>query len=160
MSIDFSKAPKDATHYYDDGGRKGILWYKVHDTTYQSAYTGEGWALKSKLPTFFDITPIPKKTFSKEDLQDGDVLHEEDGGVAVVFGERFIVKQDGYYTKWRCFPLTNLDSTFSCTGWTTSKITRQGEVVFEKEEEPQVEEMTLEQVCKELGKDIKIVKEG
>lgn len=110
---------------------------------------------------------MEKKEFTKSDLKTGDVVMRRNGKVGIINREHdVIIVQNGYgdldYIKsdltsfekqWDIIavrrPLVKSDcqfDAFQCQ-W--------GTLVYERKE---VEEMTLEEVCKALGKEIKIVK--
>jgi hypothetical protein len=111
---------------------------------------------------------IMKKKFTKADLKNGDFVKCRDGDIGIVladigaiyFGRQYgrITDINDYLTASKNHdcdimavrrPHAVSDCTFDIF---TSK---RGELVYERKE---VEEMTLEEVCKALGKDIKIVK--
>ena len=113
------------------------------------------------------------KKFTKEDLKTGDVVLRRNGSVEIVCLETgsFISKDFfNYLSK------VNEDLTFGCgcgsdSDWDIIAVRRPSEpyecqfCAFDKElgelvyEHKEPEEMTLEEVCKALGKEIKIVKE-
>lgn len=109
--------------------------------------------------------------FTKKDLRNGDVVVHRNGQVGIIIPvHNAIVYKDGYNTISEL--LEDLTSSnpisqrydimkvyrpiypFQCQ-FSVDCFTR-GELVYERKE---VEEMTLEEVCKALGKEIKIVKE-
>ena len=110
-----------------------------------------------------------KRTFTKADLRGGDMVKRRDGQVCVVFAEvGAIAYQDGYdileayrddLTNKHGYkdldiiavhrPTKGVECRFDCFEHNYVNL------VSEREE---VEEMTLAEVCKLLGKNIKIVK--
>jgi hypothetical protein len=58
MSIDFSKAPEGATHYYDCGC--GALWYKMEGgTVYYHNVIDLGWHMSVQYKTLDGLPQIP-----------------------------------------------------------------------------------------------------
>lgn len=109
--------------------------------------------------------------FTKADLKSGDVVLRRDGSVEIVCLETgTLIRRDGFDI---LDELTDdLRSTFYYDDSDDVIAVRRpkqshecqfcafdeglGELVYEREDEP--EEMTLEEVCKALGKEIKIIK--
>jgi hypothetical protein len=117
----------------------------------------------------FDWSDIfMKKEFTKKDLKNGDFVKLRDGSVgialvdinAITFGRQYMALNDLHDDL-----TNNLDDNcdivairrpnapYDCIYEIFSN--KKGELVYERKE---VEEMTLEEVCKALGKEIKIVK--
>ena len=112
------------------------------------------------------------KKFTKADLKSGDVILRRDGSVEIVCLETgALIRRDGFNI---LDELTDdLISTFNDDDSDDVVAVRRpkqsyhcqfcafdeglGELVYERKDEP--EEMTLEEVCKALGREIKIVKE-
>lgn len=111
------------------------------------------------------------KTFIKKDLRSGDVvIHRNEQVGIVILEHNAIVYKDGYNLiselledltssnpitpSYDIMEVYRPNEPFQCQ-FSASCFTR-GELVYERKE---VEEMTLEEVCKALGKEIKIVKE-
>jgi hypothetical protein len=112
-----------------------------------------------------------KKEFTKKDLKNGDVIKRRCGSVEIVcIDTGTIITKNG----WNDLKDINDDLTYKPdTDWDGNDIVavrrpnepmhcnfdafdrKYGTLVYERKE---VEEMTLEEVCKALGKDIKIVK--
>lgn len=109
-----------------------------------------------------------EKEFTKKDLKNGDVIKRRDGSVEIVCLEsKTLICKKGWNPlddvlndlTYRCDrdadiiavrrPLFPFDCQFDA--FSNSR----GKLVYERKE---VEEMTLEEVCKALGKEIKIVK--
>lgn len=109
-----------------------------------------------------------KKEFTKKDLRNGDYVKVRDGDVGIVlvdigaitFGRQYMrlndVSDDLITSRNHdgdimavCRPNNPLECTIDIFD------RKRGELVYERKE---VEEMTLEEVCKALGKEIKIVK--
>ena len=117
----------------------------------------------------FDWSDFMKKEFTKADLKNGDVVKRRDGSVEILVSDLHVFVGDhGDYAEMGCI---NDDLTSSCgTNRDIIAVRRincnygnpfqtfqheYGTLVYERKE---VEEMTLEEVCKALGKEIKIVK--
>ena len=112
------------------------------------------------------------KKFTKADLKSGDVILRRDGSVEIVCLETgALIRRDGFNI---LDELTDdLLSTFNDDDSDDIIAVRRpkqpyhcqfcafdeglGELVYERGDEP--EEMTLDEICKALGKEIKIVKE-
>ena len=112
------------------------------------------------------------KEFTKADLKTGDVILRRNGDVEIVNRElETLICKDGGYNLLKCFrndlthsamkeydiievrrPKEKCDCCFDAI---SSCGHRRGTLVYERKE---VEEMTLEQVCRLLGKEIKIIK--
>lgn len=112
--------------------------------------------------------------FTKKDLRNGDVVMYRNGyvGIVVLETRTVVLKDDCFMTvDTICDDLTNSRKDYSTTkDWDIVAVRRPecprdcsleafdkklGKLVYERKE---VEEMTLEEVCKALGKEIKIVK--
>ena len=112
--------------------------------------------------------------FTKEDLKTGDVLLRRDGAVEIYNGEldMLILQED-----WDDPSHIRLDLTSeitsdadimairrpiaksSCIFGAFEEGHERGILVYQREEVKEVEEMTLKEVCKLLGKEIKIISE-
>lgn len=123
----------------------------------------------------FDWSDFMKKEFTKKDLKNGDVVKYRNGRVGIVILETgtVILENDDYMgVDDICDDLTDKGAIYpvNSKGWDIVAVRRPmeshecrlcafdrnfGELVYERKE---VEEMTLEEVCKALGKEIKIVK--
>lgn len=108
------------------------------------------------------------KTFTKADLKTGDVILRRNGETEIINGElKMCITKNGWndlddiYTdltskfgqEWDVIAVRHPKEKFECR-FDAFKRNR-GTLVYERKE---VEEMTLEQVCKLLGKEIKIIK--
>ena len=112
------------------------------------------------------------KVFTKADLKSGDIITFREGSYGMyidTFDAVMFLENDGSY-----LPLTDIinitfKDKYGESQWDIIKIQRpektngivpyhwlEGKVMWE--EKPPIEEMTLEEVCKALGKEIKIVK--
>lgn len=118
---------------------------------------------------------MKNKKFTKADLKNGDVVKLSDGDVAIYI-ENFdgFIAKDGYY-KGECFTddLKNRSSVGhdinimqvrrpnrigDCGFYVYSRGCNFGTLVYDRErDDPDIEEMTMEDVCKALGKRVKIV---
>lgn len=119
----------------------------------------------------FDWSYYMKKAFTKADLKNGDVVKNRDGGVEIVCLETdTLIAQNGGFDRLSALnnDLTYGDGTFKLGDIMAVRRPKQphecsfrafdegyGELVYERSEPV---EMTLEEVCEALGKDIKIVK--
>lgn len=120
--------------------------------------------------TILEWSDFMNKEFTKADLKTGDVIKRRNGEIEIFNSEfRMFIKKDG----WTDIRGLNDDLTSAYTDdseWDIVAVRRpkynyhcqfnafkcgHGTLVYERKE---VEEMTLEQVCKLLGKEIKIVK--
>lgn len=121
---------------------------------------------------FVVFEPYEKKNVtSKEDLRTGDVVKYRNGEVGIVFTEigSILFRDDSYeeldyfkddltcsesdYNKYDIVAVRRPTKTYECRFRAFDK--ELGTLVYEREEP--VEEMTIEEVCKALGKDVKIV---
>lgn len=136
---------------------KVVTVSKLHDSNFEIEEDDMQNFTKWK----FSYEDIERKVtnFTRDDLEFGDILtlrNEE----RYVYASEHIYGEDEYY----CFDCDEIgyyhteklkhkdDSDYDVV-----KVERAGQVVYEREEE--VKEMTLSQVCEQLGYDVKIVKE-
>lgn len=130
-------------------------------------YTGAYTILEFKDFDWSDFEMNTNKQFTKKDLKNGDVVKFKDGEIGIVCVDTgAIIAKDGY---WNLSYITeNLEHTCGTNPIVAVRRPREavdcmfdafdmsrGTLVYERKE---VEEMTLEEVCKALGKEIKIVK--
>ena len=105
--------------------------------------------------------------FTKADLKDGMVVEYASGEKRLVFNNKFI-GTDSY--SMICTYTDDLKST-SCPSCSIQKVYYSNAnyishimnncfltLIWERKEEPEPEEMTIEEICKALGKEIKIVR--
>ena len=116
----------------------------------------------------FDWSDFTMKNFTKKDLKNGDVVKHRDGQVQIVCVDTgTLIRPSSFNT------ISYLLDDLTCPGDSSYDIVAvrrpcqpsdcqfdaftccRGKLVYERKE---VEEMTLEEVCKALGKEIKIVK--
>lgn len=142
--------------------------------------TGKGYAILKETtarPYIYNCKLVDKKEkqFKKSDLKNGDIVELRNGERYVYiekYNDRFIYitdsdevivnLKDGEYSR-----LANYDDDLRYKGrgnceYDIMKILDMSEFYRKQKwtwEREKTEEMTLEEVCKELGKDIKIVKE-
>ena len=143
----------DTAYNFNQGSYDSISWYKTLN------YTILEWS------------DFMNKEFTKTDLKTGDIILRRNGDVEIVNCELgMLICQSGdwndlsrikddltsaTYGEWRDIvavrrPIWKADCVFSA-------FKRElGTLVYERKE---VEEMTLEEVCKALGKEIKIIKD-
>ena len=110
------------------------------------------------------------KNFTKNDLSSGDFIQLRDGRYGVVVRDiDTIVLPNGTYLDINYYN-TDLKSKWESVEHDIMKVYRgckcfdhcknySGKIVVYDREQDEVEEMTLEEVCKALGKNVKIVKE-
>ncbi len=109
-------------------------------------------------------------TFTKADLKTGDVILRREGDVEIVIKElKALVRSDGEYNEFDGIkddltsvygterdivavrrPRYSYECVFSAFEY------KRGTLIYDREQE-EVEEMTLAEVCKLLGKNIKII---
>ena len=151
---------KENTVYYFNEGTFGDI-----ETAKRENYTILEWS------DYIDKNP---SIFTKEDLKTGDVLLRRDGAVGIYNGELdMLMLQKG----WVDMCHTQLDLT-SCKSSQADIIAirrpickadcvfeafkegcEKGVLVYQRKEVKEVEEMTLKEICKLLGKEIKIISE-
>lgn len=134
-------------------------------------------------PYLFNCELVNKKQFTKSDLKSGDMVELRNGEIYIFIKDAKRNKHDNSrdifmgISSYRCIPLSyysnslldlrgdkSYDIMKMSDGFYIPNIFRAypsdtfktPDWVWEREE---TEEMTLEEVCKELGRDIKIVKE-
>lgn len=150
----------DKTHW---NGYKSKTCYNFNIGCYSDVeyYTREDY-------TILEWSDFMRKTFTKADLRNGDVIQKRNGNVEIVCVETgTLICKSG----WNLLSNINEDLTsdiasqhdivavrrpkFASNCTFNSFDYPEGELVYEREE---AVEMTLEEVCKALGKTIKIVK--
>lgn len=109
----------------------------------------ENWFDKWEL----DLVDRPK--FTKSDLQDGDVLTDREGYKALYY-------DDSLWGGTLCVD-TLTDDLKDPNGYSDNDIVKverpiKMEIVFERKEESKIREMTVEEISKELGYEVKVVK--
>lgn len=143
---------KDTAYNFNEGLFSDVSWYK------RDGYTILEWS------------DFMNKKFTKADLKTGDVVEFDNGKLGIVITElKTIVCQSGGYINMSSIT-PDLTDIYHVTDWAIVKVRRPNEacdcrfqamayglgaLVYERKEP---EEMTLEQVCKELGREIKIIK--
>ena len=157
----------DGTKYTEDN-----MWYVYKDNTCYVFNYGTYSSLSfSELSgyTVLEWSDFMNKKFTKADLKSGDVVLRRNGVVEIVCRETdsLISKDDFNYLSDVEEDLTFFDFE---SGWDIIAVRRPrkplecqfnafdkryGELVYKRKE---TEETTLEEVCKALGKEIKIVK--
>ena len=149
--------------------------YHVHgsETTYsfnENAFSDMKWHIEHGY-TILEWSDFMNGEFTKADLRTGDVVKFENGNIGIVNGElRTIVMKDAFcqlksynenLTYKHADALNSYDivavrrpyTPYDCQFCAFEK--KYGVLVYERKE---VEEMTLSEVCRLLGKEIKIVK--
>lgn len=111
--------------------------------------------------------PVP--SFGKHLLRDGVIVKRRDGSYAIVMGDNIYSKKGNMnlcsYNETledSCFPkIADLDimAIYRPVGYGSITEILDGKCLELIAERPEVKEMTLEEICKELGYDVKIVKE-
>lgn len=173
----------DFCKYMDSIGRrwctyesyiKNTCYYKyMENTVYtfnEGSYSDMKWHIEHGY-TILEWSDFMSKEFTKADLKTGDVVKFENGNIGIVNGElRTIVMKDVFcqlksynenltckhtdaLNSWDIVAVRRPHTPYDCQFCAFEK--KHGVLVYERKE---VEEMTLEQVCKLLGKEIKIVK--
>lgn len=173
---------KDFCNYLDSVGRTWALGNRYPDDVRYDVYKEKtAYAFNTGTWTLVDWYRLDgytilewsdfmkKKQFTKSDLKTGDVILRRNGFVEIANCElKMFIEQNG----WTDFDDINSDLTHLIGGsdWDIIAVRRPnkkhecrfnafdkklGTLVYERNEP---EEMTLEQVCKLLGKEIKIVK--
>ena len=166
--------------YLDNVGRKWLsgeryknkeYWDVYREKTCYSfnndCYTDIDYYKKENY-TILEWSDFMNKTFTKADLKTGDVVLRRNGQTEIINREleMCISKNgwndlDGVYTdltskfnqEWDVIAVRRPKEKFDCRFDAFER--NCGTLVYERKE---VEEMTLEQVCKLLGKEIKIIK--
>ena len=141
----------DTCYLFNDGQRRNI------DRAVNEGYTILEWS------------DFMNDMFTKESLKNGDVVKLRNGEVYIVCVETgTLINNRGYCN------LSSYKSNLTCYNNDYDIVmvrrpthpyhcqfcafdNKYGEIVYERKNEP--EEMTLEEICKALGKEIKIVKE-
>lgn len=175
---------KDFCRYLDGLGRKWsdgtkytelTFWCVYKDNTCYDFNNGKYYLLsycESKGYTILEWSDFMNKKFTKADLKTGDVVLRRNGVVEIVCRETdSLISKDGFNvlsnvkkdltsafvfdsnSDWDIVAVRRPRTPYECQFKAFDK--RYGELVYEHKE---TEEMTLEEVCKALGKEIKIVK--
>ena len=175
---------KDFCGYLDSINRKWISGLSYEDNTkwdvhkqdtyyyFNEGCFSNGYFVNKCRYKILEWSDFMDKKFTKADLKSGDVILRRDGSVEIVCLETgALIRRDGFNI---LDELTDdLLSTFNDDDSDDIIAVRRpkqpyhcqfcafdeglGELVYERGDEP--EEMTLEEICKALGKEIKIVKE-
>jgi hypothetical protein len=151
-TVDYYDCREDTCINFNIGGYSDVEYYKT-----------KGYTIL-EMEDFI----MPKKQFTKADLKTGDFVKLRDGYVGIVnTALGVIVYTDGqgdldnYTNELQCSIFSDCDIVavrrpMEKRDFTFEIFERKfGTLIYEREE---VEEMTLEQICKLLGKNIKIVK--
>lgn len=120
--------------------------------------------------TILEWEDFMSKTFTMKNLKSGDIVKDRSGDIGIVNAELGAILQPNsddtaYFTSYHDDLTNRFNSDYDIVA-VRRPVTRDdfslnafkyelGKLVYERKE---VEEMTLEQVCKALGKNIKIVK--
>lgn len=124
--------------------------YKVKLTDWSDDTGGLYWTISTDM-----IELVNTSKFTKSDLQDGDVLTDREGCKALYY-------DDSLWGETLCVD-TLTDDLKDPNGYSDNDIVKMErpikyETVFERKEEPKVREMTVEEISKELGYEVKVVK--
>lgn len=176
------KEAKDFCDYLNSIGKKNCMGKEYHGDSlwiwYKDALTinfNEGCQsdisyYRENNYTILEWEDFMKHTFTKDDLRTGDVILRRDGDVEIFIKElKCFICNDGEYNT-PIYINDDMTSTFrkgrdimavrrpkqDCDCVFSAFENKRGTLIYEREE---VEEMTLAEVCKLLGKNIKIVKE-
>ena len=173
---DFCRVLHEAGRTWRTGGSyaKNTFFEDYQERTYydfnNGGYCSNKWAIKYNYK-ILEWSDFMSREFTKDDLKNLDVVLRRDGSVAVFLDDpKLLVFKGGFNTP--ITPYYNSDLTSSTSDnidiiairrpLETSDISfdafekKLGRVVYERDE---TVEMTLEEVCKALGKNVKIVKE-
>lgn len=148
----YDKYQENTAYNFNAGGFGRVAFYRDMD------YTILEWE------DFMD------KKFTKADLKTGDIILRRDGDVEILIKEfDVLIRNDGEYNELRGIKedLTSFRSidrdviavrrpTDACHCVFSAFDYNRGTLVYERKE-PEAEEMTLAEVCKLLGKEIKII---
>ena len=175
---------KDFCGYLDSINRKWISGLSYEDNTkwdvhkqdtyyyFNEGCFSNGYFVNKYRYKILEWSDFMDKKFTKADLKSGDVILRRDGSIEIVCLETgALIRRDGFNI---LDELTDdLLSTFNDDDSDDIIAVRRpkqpyhcqfcafdeglGELVYERGDEP--EEMTLDEICKALGKEIKIVKE-
>lgn len=187
MHVATKEEDKIFREYLDSLGRRWVSgdryiskgYYHVHeyDTCYNFNYNlyDNIYYYKQQDYTILEFNDFDwsdftmKKEFTKADLKNGDIIKRRDNSVEIFIPDLNVcVGEHGDYSEIKCI---NDDLKSTCSTNRDIVAVRRincnygnpfmafkygyGELIYERKE---VEEMTLEEVCKALGKEIKIVK--
>ena len=178
---------KDFCNYLDSLGRKWCnnkkyteenywRYYKdeiCYDFNNDNAYSGTESFIRHNYK-ILEWSDFMNKKFTKADLKSGDVILSVNGDVKIVCIETgTLIQRDGFSSLYeltddlKCIYSDKEDNFDDIVAVRRPKQPYDcqfcafdaglGELVYERKDEP--EEMTLEEICKVLGKEIKIVKE-
>ena len=175
---------KDFCNYLHKVGRKwddntsylGDTYYRYHEARtvyyFNTGTLGDMYFATLNNYTILEWSDFMNKEFTKADLKTGDVVLYRNGETGIVnCSFNMIINKEGYNnfsdysndltvaTKWA----SNWDiiavrrPRISSNCQFTAFEYKWGDLVYDRKE-VKVEEMTLEEVCKALGKEIKIIK--
>lgn len=101
------------------------------------------------------IELVDTSNFTKSDLQNGDIVTDREGDKSVYFNEFLYGNAADLY-----FLTNDLKHKHGIDNYDIVKVERpiKSETVFERKDEPKVREMTVEEISKELGYEVKVVK--
>ena len=158
-----SRAKNTEWTSYKENTAYSVDMFSNKDWCKKEGYTVLKWSDYRNTPT----------TFTKSDLKDGDFVLKRNGCVEMVAGNSTIlvcaegfnlvknINEDLTSAMDEEFdivqvrrPIRSSDYQFSCFEY------EKGELVYDRDSESPTEEMTLDEVCKALGKKIKIVEKG
>lgn len=158
---------------YEDNTKWDV--YK-QDTCYyfNEGCLGDSYSVNKYRYKFLEWSDFMDKKFTKADLKSGDVILSVNGDVKIVCIETgTLIQRDGFSSLYeltddlKCIYSDKEDNFDDIVAVRRPKqpydcqfcafYEELGELVYERKDEP--EEMTLEEICKALGKEIKIVKE-
>lgn len=168
---DFCRVLHEAGRKWDGGGsylqttnwHDNLMCYNFNTGLYSDIpfYLRHGF-------TILEWSDFMKKKFTKDDLRNGDVVLRKDGNVEIYVQTKFISKTgelstehylnadlSSHYGTDRDIMAVRRPSTLEDMSFDAFE-KKLGRLVYEREE---TVEMTIEEVCKALGKNVKIVKE-
>lgn len=153
--------PGDKIRVISDKG-ESPLYSKIVGKTYIVEDIKKGWGeeyviLENNpyMPYLYNCELVEKKEkqFTMSDLEDGDIVTHRNG-------KKSIVKKKKYFLPFECNAISldvfNEDLTSKLSNSDDIMKIERPTLLYSRNEQT---EMTLEEICKELGRDIKIVKE-
>ena len=173
---DFCRVLHEAGRKWAKGITRSYLdrtGYKFHGEctcyNFNQGYICDAGYYLNNYYTILEWSDFMNKEFTKDDLRDFDIVLRRDGDVRIVIGDRIMDKEG--YSNLKSYYSDDLTSMVNGSHQDIMSVIRPvvlsdlsfdafeknlGRVVYERDE---TVEMTLEEVCKALGKNVKIVKE-
>ena len=126
--------------------------YKVKLTDWSDDTGGLYWTISTDM-----IELVNTSNFTKSDLQNGDIVTDREGAMSVYCESEKELYGETLYLKYLTEDLKDKDGESKND---IVKVERpiKYETVFERKKDPKVREMTVEEISKELGYEVKVVK--